>query len=104
MVTVVIEPKDTRHYACRVVKAKEVLVILLHMEYNGPRQLHFREQVEVPQNEKDLALRFKLSDHELLKGEEVIINIVSVSSVRRIHVLVDFSGMEYLILSVLSIS
>ena len=43
------------------------------MEHNRTRQLHLRQQVEIPQNEKHLTLRLKLRDHELLIRKQVVI-------------------------------
>lgn len=49
--------------------AEKVLVIFLDMEDNCAGELDLGQQVEVSQDEEDLALRFELSYHELLVGK-----------------------------------
>jgi len=53
-----------------------VLVVFLDVEDDGTGELDLRQQVEVSQNEENLALGLKLSDHVLLVGEQVVIEVV----------------------------
>ena len=53
-----------------------MLVVFLDVEHDRASQLHFGQQVEISQDEEDLALRLELRDHELLEGEKVIILIL----------------------------
>ena len=46
-----------------------MLVILLDVKDDRPRQLHLREQVKVSQDEEHLALSLKLRDHKLLESK-----------------------------------
>lgn len=76
-----------------------MLVILLDVEDNRARQLHLREQVEISQDEEDLALGLEVGDHELLVGEEVVLFRVPL-----VHISVHVSSRVHnLILAVLTI-
>ena len=56
--------------------AEEVLIVFFDMEDNGTGQLHFSQQVEVSQDEKDFTLRLVLCDHELLVSKQIIVLIL----------------------------
>ena len=53
-----------------------MLVIFLDVEHNGTGQLDLCEQIEISQDEEDLALGFELRDHELLVGQQVVVLLV----------------------------
>ena len=54
---------------------KEVLVVFLHVEHNGTCQLDLGEQVEVSEDEENLALLLKLRDHVLLIRKKVVVHV-----------------------------
>ena len=59
---------DKSNQSCSLT-TKEMLVILLDVKDDRPRQLHLREQVEISQDEEHLALSLKLRDHKLLESK-----------------------------------
>ena len=82
--------------------AEEVFVILFDMEDDCAGQLHLGEEVEVAQNEENLALRLELRNHKLLIRKQVVILLLLVGLVLVCSVLV--SVVQDLVLAVLAIS
>ena len=78
-----------------------MLVIFLDVEHNRACDLHFCQQVEVSQDEKDFALGLELLNHVLLIGEEVVILVL----VAHVCIVVDIARIgQVLVLAVLAIS
>lgn len=101
VVAIVVEPEYASHYTCRVVQTEEMLVIFLDVEDYSSCQLDLGEQVEISENEEDLALSFKLSDHELLKREQVVVLVL----VSIVGIIVDVAAiLKEIVLAVLAIS
>ena len=79
--------------------SEKVLVVFLNMENNGACQLHFGQQVEVSQNEEHFALRLKLSDHEFLVGQQVVLLILVA-----VNICVEFcASVEVLVFAILAV-
>jgi hypothetical protein len=52
-----------------------MLVVFLDVKHDCPCHLDLREQVEVSQNEKDLALLLVICFHKLLVGNQVVFHL-----------------------------
>ena len=82
-ISIIVKPQDAGHHSSRIINyhaqkvsqsnliltAEEVLVIFLHMEYDGSSELHLGQKIEITEYEEDLALLLELCDHVLLVGE-----------------------------------
>ena len=82
-----------------VLTSEEMLVVLLDMEDNSASQLDLGEEVEVSQDEEDLALRLELRDHELLVGEQVVFLGVTL-----VHTRVHIAGVQDFTLAVYAVA
>ena len=70
------------------------------MEHNRARQLDFCQQVEVSQDEEDLALLLKLRDHVLLIGKQVVVHV----GIAHVVLLAEVSArVQNVVLSVLAV-
>lgn len=77
-----------------------MLVVLFDMEHNRASQLDFCEQVEISQDEEDLALLLKLRDHVLLIGKQVVVHV----SIAHVVLLAEVSArVQNVVLSVLAV-
>ena len=63
---------STVNLGAKILTANEVLVLLANVVDDRASHLHLGQQVEVSQNEVDLAILFELRAHEVLVDEEVV--------------------------------
>ncbi len=78
---------ETLKYKDSLLTAKEVLVVFLDMEDYGACQLDLGQEIEISEDEEDLALSLKLSNHVLLIGKQVIVLVL----VPLVHVVIDIA-------------
>jgi len=62
----VVKPKHAGHDSSTIIKAEEMLVVLLDVEHDGARDRYFSEQVLIPQNKEDLAALLVLLPHHIV--------------------------------------
>jgi len=65
----VVEPKDASQNASAVVNSEEMLLVLLDVENDGSSDLHLGQEVEIPEDEENLALVFVDLPHVVLEHE-----------------------------------
>ena len=53
-----------------------MLLILLDIVHNSAGDLHSGQQIEIPEDKKDLAILVEMLDHVVLEHEEVVLFLV----------------------------